>query len=85
MPGVSGSPGIKRRIRDAAALNTFGRSHGAFGKNVALHITVVGRIGVDDAADGAMLVPRASVSTRAIRRRSARSTIAPLTEMPVAL
>src|SRR5271168_5399889 len=43
------------KIFHAAALDAVGRAHGAGGKDVVHKIAVVARIGIDEAADGAMV------------------------------
>ena len=47
--------GIERRIQHAAALHSVGGAHGAVGEDGILDIAVVSGIGVDDAADSAVL------------------------------
>ena len=47
--------GVDRHIHHAAALRAFGRTHGAFGIRLAAVVAVVFGVGVDDAADGAVL------------------------------
>src|SRR5207302_9883834 len=62
-------PWIRRHVGNATPLNAVTRPHRSFGEDVAIGITVVSRIGVDQAANGAMLrgdlrldpAPRAAV------------------------
>jgi hypothetical protein len=47
---------VQGRLRHGAALHTPLRAHGASGDRFALAVTVIAGIGVDDAADGAVLI-----------------------------
>ncbi len=46
---------VRGEIHHAAALHAVGRAHGAFGEYVIVGVAVVSRIGVNEAADGAVL------------------------------
>ena len=46
---------VNRHIHHASPLHAVFVTHGAFGKDLILEISVIARIGVDNAAHGAML------------------------------
>ncbi len=53
--GRGGIAGIDGHVHHAAALHAIFIAHGAIRKNVILKVAVVARIGIDDAADSAVL------------------------------
>ena len=46
---------IERSVQHTAPLHSLGRTHGPFGKEDLLTVAVIGRVGINDAANGAVL------------------------------
>ena len=77
MPGVCGIAGVDGEELDGAALDGGVRTPGAFGVDVAAEVAVVGGVGVDEDAFGAVLLGDVDLDAAEVCRRSGRGRSCP--------